>query len=202
MDLFGRASARHRNAAGSSEFSGDRSHHAEVRRFRARFAQGVGAKLAEVIPVGLLMQWVTEEGGRWRDRLYGPLATLKRFLEQVLSADQSGQDAVARDLSERVAVGQAPCSQRMRGAQATATRFTHASGQNRRASFGLQPGAGRDGPGRLSLARAATRIDLQGGAPVAARFRAEPASLPTRAACAPPRRSLSRDRGTAATGPT
>jgi Transposase DDE domain len=66
----------------------------------------------------------------------------------------------------------------------------------------LQPGAGRDGPGRLSLARAATRIELQGGAPVAARFRAEPASLPTRAACAPPRRSLSRNRGTAATGPT
>jgi hypothetical protein len=83
---------------------------AEVRRFRARFAQGVGAKLAEVIPVGLLMQWVTEEGGRWRDRLYGPLVTLKRFLEQGLSADQSCQDAVARELSERVALGQAPCS--------------------------------------------------------------------------------------------
>jgi hypothetical protein len=83
---------------------------AEVRRFRARFAQGVGAKLAEVIPVGLLMQWVAEEGGRWRDRLYGPLVTLKRFLEQVLSADQSCQDAVARELSERVALGQAPCS--------------------------------------------------------------------------------------------
>jgi Transposase DDE domain len=83
---------------------------AEVRRFRARFAQGVGAKLGEVIPAGLLKQWVVEEAGRWRNRLYGPLITLKLFLEQVLSADQSCQDAVARGLSERVASDQASCS--------------------------------------------------------------------------------------------
>ena len=83
---------------------------AEVRRFRARFAQGVGAKLGEVIPAGLLMQWVVEEVGRWRNRLYGPLITLKLFLEQVLSADQSCQDAVARGLGERVALEQTSCS--------------------------------------------------------------------------------------------
>ena len=82
----------------------------EVRRFRARFAQGVGAKLGEVVPGGLLMQWVVEEVGRWRNRVYGPLVTLKLFLEQVLSADQSCQDAVARGLSERVGLEQAPCS--------------------------------------------------------------------------------------------
>ncbi len=82
----------------------------QVRRFRARFAQGVGATLGEVVPAGLLRQWVVEEVGRWRDRTYGPLVTLRLFLEQVLSADQSCQDAVARGLSERVALGQAPCS--------------------------------------------------------------------------------------------
>lgn len=82
----------------------------QVRRFRARFAQGVGAKLGEVVPTGLLMQWVVEEAGRWRNRIYAPLITLKLFLEQVLSADQSCQDAVARGLSERVGLEQAPCS--------------------------------------------------------------------------------------------
>ena len=82
----------------------------QVRRFRARFAQSVGAVLGEVIPAELLTEWVTEEAGRWRERTYGPLQTLRLFLEQVLSADQSCQDAVARGLSERVAHGEAPCS--------------------------------------------------------------------------------------------
>jgi hypothetical protein len=90
--------------------SSKRSLAAEVRRFRTRFAQAVGTTLGEVIPAGLLKQWVVEEGGRWRNRIYGPLVTLKLFLEQVLSADQSCQDAVARGLSERVALDQAPCS--------------------------------------------------------------------------------------------
>jgi hypothetical protein len=82
----------------------------QVRRFRACFAQGMGTKLGEVVPAGLLKQWVVEEAGRWRNRLYGPLVTLKLFLEQVLSADQSCQDAVARGLSERVSLEQAPYS--------------------------------------------------------------------------------------------
>ena len=82
----------------------------QVRRFRARFAQSVGAVLGEVVPAQLLTEWVTEEAGRWRERTYGPLQTLRLFLEQVLSADQSCQDAVARGLSERVAHGEAPCS--------------------------------------------------------------------------------------------
>jgi hypothetical protein len=82
----------------------------QVRRFRACFAQGMGTKLGEVVPAGLLKQWVVEEAGRWRNRLYGPLVTLKLFLEQVLSADQSCQDVVARGLSERVSLEQAPYS--------------------------------------------------------------------------------------------
>jgi DDE family transposase len=82
----------------------------QVWRFRARFAQSVGAALGELIPAALLMQWVVEEVGQWRERDYSPLRTLKLFLEQVLSADQSCQDAVARGVSERVAQGEAPCS--------------------------------------------------------------------------------------------
>lgn len=72
--------------------------------------QSVGAVLGDVIPAQLLMQWVIEEMGRYRERLYGPLSTLVLFIEQVLSADQSCQDAVARGVSARVALGQAPCS--------------------------------------------------------------------------------------------
>lgn len=82
----------------------------QVRRFRARFAQRVGAVLGDVIPRDLLVRWVLEETDRWRERLYGPLETLVMFIEQVLGADHSCQDAVARGLSARVALAQAPCS--------------------------------------------------------------------------------------------
>lgn len=66
--------------------------------------------LGEVLPAKLLMQWVIEEAGGWRDRIYSPLSTLVLFIEQVLSADHSCQDAVARGVSARVALGQDPCS--------------------------------------------------------------------------------------------
>jgi hypothetical protein len=68
--------------------------------------QSVGAVLGEVIPGEELKRWVNEEVGVFRERVYGPLNTLRVFIEQVLSADQSCQDAVARGLSERVALGQ------------------------------------------------------------------------------------------------
>jgi hypothetical protein len=82
----------------------------QVRQFRARFAQSAGALLADVIPEALLKQWLSDEVGAWRERLYGPLTTLKLFIEQVLSADQSCNEAVAQELSERVAQGKPPCS--------------------------------------------------------------------------------------------
>jgi hypothetical protein len=50
---------------------------------------------------------VVEEAGRWRERLYGPLRTLALLIEQVLGADHSCQDAVARGLSARIARGEA-----------------------------------------------------------------------------------------------
>ena len=70
----------------------------------------MGGVLGEVIPAAALKQWVAEEAGRFRDRIYSPLSTLVLFIEQVLSADHSCQDAVARGLSARVALGQAWCS--------------------------------------------------------------------------------------------
>lgn len=82
----------------------------QVRRFRARFVQSAGSALGEVITGHVLKTTVFEEAGRWRERLYGPLTTVVRFIEQVLGTDHSCQDAVARGLSARVASGQAPCS--------------------------------------------------------------------------------------------
>lgn len=50
--------------------------------------------------VQVLKNVVSEEIGRWRERLYGPLTTLTLFIERVLGADHSCQDAVARGLAE------------------------------------------------------------------------------------------------------
>ncbi len=44
----------------------------QVKRFRARFAQGAGAALGRVIPQQDLVKWVTEEAGDYRERVYGP----------------------------------------------------------------------------------------------------------------------------------
>lgn len=83
---------------------------AQIRRFRRRFVQGTGSVLSELFTARCLGQWVLEACGSWRERVYGPLRTLMLFVEQVLSADHSCQDAVALELSARVALGQAPCS--------------------------------------------------------------------------------------------
>ncbi len=82
----------------------------QVKRFCARFAQGSGAALGRVIPQQELVKWVAEETGEYRERIYGPLKTLMLFIEQVLGADKSCQDAVARGVSQRVELGQSPCS--------------------------------------------------------------------------------------------
>lgn len=83
---------------------------AQVQRFRARFLQSHGNLLADVIPKQLLVQHVIEEAGAYRERIYSPLTTLSLFVEQVLGSDHSCQDAVARGLSARVALGEPVCS--------------------------------------------------------------------------------------------
>ena len=87
-----------------------RNRAAQIRRFRARFVQSVGAVLGNVLPAKSLKQWIHEECGNYRERIYGPFRTLTLFIEQVLGADHSCQDAVARGLSDRVSREQAPCS--------------------------------------------------------------------------------------------
>lgn len=82
----------------------------QTRRFCARFAQSAESLMGKVISKPMLTQWVGEEVGEYRERLYSPLRTLGLFIEQVMSADQSCQDAVARGVSSRVALNQTPCS--------------------------------------------------------------------------------------------
>ena len=79
----------------------------QVRRLRARFVQSVGSALGDVLPAKSLERWIREECGNYRQRIYGPLRTLTLFIEQVLSADHSCQDAVARGLSDLVSHKQA-----------------------------------------------------------------------------------------------
>ncbi len=82
----------------------------QVRQFRARFVQSVGTVLSDIVPKHSLLQSIIEEAGVYRERIYGPFATLVLFVEQVLGSDHSCQDAVARGLSARVALGESPCS--------------------------------------------------------------------------------------------
>jgi hypothetical protein len=57
-----------------------------------------------------LQQALADLAGRYRDRIYPPLTTLSLFMGQALSADGACQDAVARHLSERTALGARACS--------------------------------------------------------------------------------------------
>src|SRR3972149_6165893 len=100
------------NAKGSATMNNSKRKHlaGQVRRLRARFVQSVGAGLGNVLPAKSLKLWVHEECGNYRQRIYSPLRTLTLFIEQVLSADHSCQDAVARGLSDLVSHKQAPCS--------------------------------------------------------------------------------------------
>src|SRR3989338_11658671 len=80
----------------------------QVRQLRARFVQSVSAVLGDVLPMQSLMQWIRDECDSYRQRIYDPLQTLTLFIEQVLSTDHSCQDTVARGLSARGSLGQAP----------------------------------------------------------------------------------------------
>lgn len=82
----------------------------QVKQFAAQFVQSGQALLGEIIPLAELEGWVREEVGTYRERVYGPLRTVMLFIEQVMSADHSCQDAVARGVSQQVGLDQAASS--------------------------------------------------------------------------------------------
>ena len=78
--------------------------------FRRRFGDQPTGAMREVLPADVLAAVIEEEAGAFRDRIYPPMTTLGLFIGQALSPDGACQDAVARNLSERRAGGEAGCS--------------------------------------------------------------------------------------------
>lgn len=81
----------------------------QVKHFRTRFGQGCSGALSKLLGQAELERWVERHSAGCRNRIYPPLVTLGLFVDQVMSADQSCQDAVARGVSTRISQGQEPC---------------------------------------------------------------------------------------------
>jgi len=81
-----------------------------VEEFRRRFGDQPTRTLEAVLPAGLIRRAMEEEVGIHRERVYPPLTTVGLFIGQALSPDGACQDAVARHLSVRTAMGQNACS--------------------------------------------------------------------------------------------
>jgi len=79
------------------------SFQAKIKQFLSRFAQNGVDALSNLFKPGQLEDLINEHSPKYRNRIYPPLTTVGMFLEQVLSADHSCQDAVAQELSNRVA---------------------------------------------------------------------------------------------------
>jgi len=75
----------------------------QVRQFLGRFAQTGLEALSGLLTAQQLSALIAQHSPNHRSRTYPPLTTVSLFLEQVLGADHSCQDAVARGLSQRVA---------------------------------------------------------------------------------------------------
>jgi Transposase DDE domain len=81
-----------------------------IARFKQGFADRPTRALDELLSSDVVCAIVDEEVGAYRERVYPPLTTLGLFIGQALCADGACQDAVARHLSERTALGAARCS--------------------------------------------------------------------------------------------
>ena len=81
----------------------------QIKRFRNRFAQGCAGALGNLLGQAELERWISRHSEGCRQRIYSPLITLGLFVDQVMSADQSCQDAVARGVSARISQGEKPC---------------------------------------------------------------------------------------------
>jgi hypothetical protein len=83
----------------------------QANHLRQQFLQDGGLPFTDVLTDQILSQALAAVG-RWLDRIFSPLVTLRVFLGQVLSADHSCRAAVARLNAHRAARGQRPCSAR------------------------------------------------------------------------------------------
>jgi hypothetical protein len=74
----------------------------QLKQFAAQFLQSGTELLGAIVALAELAQWVRDEAPKHRQSEYAPLRTLMMFIEQVLSADHSCQDAVARGASQKL----------------------------------------------------------------------------------------------------
>jgi hypothetical protein len=88
-----------------------RSFRAHADALRRPFLPGGGLPFADVLTEDLRAQALAAVG-RWLDRIFSPLVTLRVFLGQVLDPDHSCRAAVARLNAHRVSQGRRPCSAR------------------------------------------------------------------------------------------
>ena len=82
-----------------------------VTRFCCQFVQHADSAMSTVLPaetVAAVVRQAYPHG--WRERVYGPLTTLKLFVGQALCSDPACMDAVSRRLSERLSVSEDACS--------------------------------------------------------------------------------------------
>jgi hypothetical protein len=77
---------------------------------RQELQQAHGLPFAEHLPTDLIHRTAGRLGVCFRERIYTPAVTLLTFLSQVLDADHSCRQAVARLLAFRSASGLRPCS--------------------------------------------------------------------------------------------
>ena len=82
----------------------------QVRFLRRQFLQDGDLPFSNVLSEQIVAQALTAIQVFWMDRIYSPLVTLGVFLGQVLSADHSCRQAVARLIAHRISRGQSPCS--------------------------------------------------------------------------------------------
>src|SRR6476646_2631036 len=81
----------------------------QARLLRRQFLQDGGLPFTDVLTDGLITEALSVVGN-WLDRIFTPLVTLWVFLGQVLSADHSCRNAVARLIAHLISQGERPCS--------------------------------------------------------------------------------------------
>lgn len=77
---------------------------------RQELQQQAGLPFADYLPANLIHQTARTVGSLFRERIFTPAVTLWTFLSQVLDADHSCRQAVARLLAYRTGRGLRPCS--------------------------------------------------------------------------------------------
>ena len=105
---------------------------AKLRRAREQLGGSWERVMEGFVAPSLIKTWLDGDVGSWRERLYSRLTTLKMFMGQVLSADQTCQEAVIREAAQNAqprSLSTGPyCAARKRLSLALIERFGREAG--------------------------------------------------------------------------